>query len=162
MLELNISTIFLTIVNLLVLYFLLKIFLFNRVTAIIESRQKEIENNMTAAEDQRIKAESMLEEYGDKLTQAGYEAEQLVAQAKTRGEQEYQAILKAAQIDANKLTEDTEAQLESERIAMLAGVRKEVATLALMAAAKVSSMELNQEEDQALVESFLAEAGERK
>lgn len=161
MLELNISTMVWTVVNLIILYFLLKKFLFKPVTTMIESRQQEIEHNIAAAEDQRIKAETMLEEYGVKLAHANQDAAQLVAQAKSRAEQEYQTILEAARTDAKRLVSETEDQLESERIAMLTGVRKEVATLALLAAAKVSNREMNSADDETFVESFLAEVGER-
>lgn len=160
MLDLIPSTIIWTVVNLIVLYLLLKKFLFKPVLAMIESRQQEIEHNMAAAEDQRIKAESMLEEYGAKLSDANDEASQLVAQAKTRAEQEYQTIMNAAKSDAKQLMEDTQSQLETDRIAMLTGVRKEVASLALLAAAKVSTHEINAADNESLLNSFLAEAGE--
>lgn len=161
MLELNISTMIWTVINLIVLYFLLKKFLFKPVISMIESRQQEIEHNIAAAEDQRIKAETMLEEYGVKLAQADQDAAQLVAQAKSKAEHEYLTILESAKIDAKRMITETESQLESERIAMLTGVRKEVATLALLAASKVSSRDLSEDDDYAFVESFLEEVGER-
>lgn len=161
MLEFNISTMIWTVVNLIVLYLLLKKFLFKPVTTMIESRQQEIEHNIAAAEDQRIKAETMLEEYDDKLKNAHHEATQIVAKAKQRAEHEYQTILKTAQTNAKRLTEETEMQIETDRLTMLAGVRKEVAALAIMAAAHVSAHERNYDEDQALLESFLSEVGER-
>ena len=161
MLDLSISDMIWTVINLLVLYFFLRKFLFAPVTHLIESRQNEIEHNMKAAEDQRIKAEAMLEEYGARLDSANQEAASLLAHAKTRAEQESQLIVKQAETSAKRLTEATEAQLEAERLSMLAGVRKEVATLALMAASKVSSRDLTEADDEAFVESFLAEVGER-
>jgi F-type H+-transporting ATPase subunit b len=161
MLELNLNEIIWTIVNLVILYLLLKKFLFRPVTAMIEQRQQEIEHNMAAATDQRIKAEAMLEEYGARLENANQEAASLLAHAKTRAEKESQLIVKQAETSAKRLAETTEAQLESERLAMLAGVRKEVATLALLAATKVSSKEFSEADDEAFLESFLAEVGER-
>lgn len=160
MLEFDISAVIWTVVNLIVLYLLLKKLLFKPVMNMIESRQQEIDHNIAAAEDQRIKAEAMLEEYDGKLKNAHHEASQLVAQAKTRAEHEYQAVIKRAQLDSKRLTEESERQIENERQTMLAGVRKEVATLALMAAARVSAHGRNSEEDDALLESFLSEVGD--
>lgn len=160
MLEFNVSTAIWTVVNLFVLYLLLKKFLFKPVNKMIESRQQEIEHNIAAAEDQRIKAEAMLEEYDGKLKNAQHEAGQLIAHAKTRAEHEYQTVIKRAQSEAKRLTEETELQIESERQLMLAGVRKEVATLALMAAARVSAHGCNSDEDDALIDSFLSEVGD--
>lgn len=161
MLNLSPTDMLWTVVNVFVLYFFLRKFLFKPVTNMIESRQQEIEHNITAAEDQRIKAETMLEEYNDKLKNAGHEASQLVSQAKNRAEHEYQSILKNAHSDAKRLTRETEEQLEADRLTMLAGVRKEVATLALLAAGKIAEHEISLEDDQALLESFLSEVGER-
>ena len=144
MLNLNPTDMILVLVNLLVLYFLLRHFLFKPVTAMIESRQQEISHNLAAAEDQRIKAEAMLEEYDHKLSLAQHEANDMVLEAKSRADQEYQVILKAARHDAQRLTEETERQLERERKEMIAGVSNEVATLALLAAAKVSGKTMNE------------------
>lgn len=161
MFTLSISDMILTVINLFILYLLLKKFLFKPVTTMIESRQQEIEHNIAAAEDQRIKAEVLLEEYDDNLKNAQHESTQLIAKAKTRAKHEYQTILNSAQSDAKKLTEETELQIETDRLAMLAGVRQEVAALAIMAAAHVSAHQRNYDEDQALLESFLSEVGDR-
>ena len=45
-----------TIVNLLILFLLLKHFLFKPITKMMESRTAEIENNLKDAEDQKQKA----------------------------------------------------------------------------------------------------------
>ena len=147
--------------NLLVLYLILRRFLFGPVTRVIERRQNEIETNISSAEEQRNQAESMLSEYGAKLSNANQEATALIAKAKTRAEHEYQTILKTAQTNAKRLTDETATQIETDRLTMLAGVRKEVTALAIMAAAHVSAHERNYDEDQALLESFLSEVGER-
>lgn len=160
MLEIIPSTMLWNVANVFILFFLLRHFLFKPVTNMIESRQQEIEHNLAAAEDQRIRAESMAEEYDGKLKNASHETSQLLAAAKKRGEQEYQTILKSAQRDAKRLTEDTEIQLEAERRYLLAGVRQEVASLALLAASKVSEGEIGEAEDLALFDAFLSEVGE--
>lgn len=146
--------------NLLVLYLILRRFLFGPVTRVIEKRQNEIEHNIASAVDQKAQAEAMLEEYDGKLKNAQQEASQLIAHAKTRAEHEYQTVVKRAQSEAKRVTEETSLQIENERQIMLAGVRKEVATLALMAAARVSAHGCNSDEDDALINSFLSEVGD--
>ncbi len=160
MLNISLIDMICIVLNLFVLYFLMKKFLFKPVNNMIERRQKEIEHNISASEDQRIKAEAMLEEYDGKLKNASHEASSVVAQAKTRAEHEYQTIIKRAQADAKRLSEETEAQLEAERQSMLTGVRKEVASLALLAASRVASHDRSYEDDSALLEDFLNEVGE--
>lgn len=160
MLNVTPSTMIWVVINLFVLYFLLRHFLFKPVMAMIESRQQEMEHNLAAAEDQRTRAEFLAEEYDSKLKNATHEASQLVSSAKKRAEQEYQTVLKRAQRDAKRLSDEAESQLEADRQSMLAGVRREVATLALLAASKVSEGEIGEAEDLALFDAFLAEVGE--
>lgn len=160
MLHISLSGLLWTVVNLFVLFLLLKKFLWKPVTDIIESRQMEIKHNLDAAEDQRAQAEAAREQYDSRLAQAGREADQLLRQARDRGSREYQAILDEAQSDSKDLMARVQAQLESDRAAMLAGARKEVAALALLAASQVAGRKLDSADDRALVDDFLAEAGE--
>ena len=85
-----------TIVNILVLFLLLKHFLFKPITEMMESRTAEIENNLKDAEDQKQKASELTAQYEEKLQGAHAEAAQIVSEARQRGQREYDAILKTA------------------------------------------------------------------
>lgn len=160
MLDISLSGVLWTVVNLFVLYLLYKKFLWKPVTAMIERRQAEIDQNMAVANDQRVQAEAARSEYDARLAQASMDADALVRQAKARANDEAQAILDAAQAEARALMAKTQSQLEIERQAMLAGAKHEVAQLVLLAASKVSAGRIGTAEDEALVDAFLSEAGE--
>ncbi len=160
MLNINVIGLLYTVVNLLVLYVLLKKFLWTPVTAMIESRQKEMEDNLTGAEARNREAEARLDSYNEKLVHARQECAQMVAQAKEQGTQEYNAILDQARADAEKLKGQAEQQMKQERAEMISGLRREVSSLALLCAAKVAGKELGTDADRAMVEEFLSEVGE--
>lgn len=160
MLDISLSGLLWTVINLFVLYLLLKKFLWKPVTAIIESRQEEIEHNLSAADEQRRQAEKARLEYDERLALADKDAGALVRQGKERGDREYQSIVAAAKEEAKALTEKAQTQLEADRAAMLAEARREVAALVLMTASKVSAHSMSDEEDRALVDAFLSDAGE--
>ena len=80
MLDFQPSTIIFTIINLLVLYFFFRKFLFGRVNAVLEQREQLIEKEIGEAEEKNQKAEAMQKEYEDKLAGAREEAAQLVGQ----------------------------------------------------------------------------------
>ena len=145
-----------TIVNILVLFLLLKRFLFKPITEMMESRTAEIENNLKDAEDQKQKAHELTAQYEEKLQGAHAQAAQIVSEAKARGQQEYSSILSAAQQDAQKEKERSRA--EREREDMLRGVQENVTELVLLTASKLSQKELDQESDRKLVDAFLSEA----
>lgn len=148
-----------TIVNILVLFLLLKHFLFKPITEMMESRTAEIENNLKDAEDQKQKASELTAQYEEKLQGAHAEAAQIVSEARQRGQREYDAILKTAGQDAQKEQERARADMEREREEMLRGVKENVTELVLLTASKLSQKELDEESDRKLVDSFLSEAG---
>lgn len=160
MLSISLSGMVWTVVNLLVLYVLIKKFLWAPVTAVIESRQREIENDLDGAEARNREAEAKRQQYDQQLAHAGQEAAHLVAQAKDRGEREYQAILSRAHADAAKVAAQAQQRAAQEREEMLRGARREVASLALLCAAKVAGKELDAAADRAMVEDFLDQAGD--
>ncbi len=145
------------IVNILVLFLLLKIFLFKPITKMMESRTAEIENNLKDAEEQKAKARELTAHYEEKLEGARAEAAQIVSDARQRGQQEYSNILKTATQDAQKERERSRAEMAQEREDMLRGVQENVTELVLLTASKLSQKELDQESDRKLVDSFLSE-----
>ena len=58
MLEFHLSTILFTIINLLILFFLLKKFLFGRVNAVLEQRAALVKSEIASAEDNNRQAEA--------------------------------------------------------------------------------------------------------
>ncbi len=148
-----------TIVNILVLFLLLKHFLFKPITEMMESRTAEIKNNLKDAEDQKQKASELTAQYEEKLQGAHAEAAQIVSEARQRGQREYDAILKTAGQDTQKEQERARADMEREREEMLRGVQENVTELVLLTASKLSQKELDEESDRKLVDSFLSEAG---
>ena len=145
------------IVNILVLFLLLKIFLFKPITKMMESRTAEIENNLKDAEEQKAKARQLTAHYEEKLEGARAEAAQIVSDARQRGQQEYSNILKTATQDAQKERERSRAEMAQEREDMLRVVQENVTELVLLTASKLSQKELDQESDRKLVDSFLSE-----
>ena len=162
MLELQVSTIVFTVINLLILYVVLKKVLFGRVNRVLQARADLIQQNLSGAEQEKAQADELKAEYKQKLAQAHAEAAEIVAQAKTRGAQEYQAIMDQAQDEVRRTQAQAQAQNQADREEMLRSARREVAQLAVMAAAKVAQRELDGQSDRAIAEQFLAEAGERK
>ena len=162
MLELQVSTIVFTVINLLILYVVLKKVLFGRVNRVLQARADLIQQNLSCAEQGKAQADELKAEYEQKLARAHAEAAEIVAQAKTWGAQEYQAIMDQAQDEVRRTQAQAQAQNQADREEMLRSARREVAQLAVMAAAKVAQRELDEQSDRAIAEQFLAEAGERK
>ena len=160
MLEFHVCTIVFNIINLLVLFFFFRKFLFGRVNAVLEERAKLVQQELEQAETHNTQAQQLQSQYQEKLDSAHEEAGRIVAQAQAQGKKEYDALVAAAQEDVRKVHADAQSKLAAERENMLRGARQEVAQLALLAAAQVAGKRLDSDSDRALVEDFLKEAGE--
>lgn len=161
MLEFHLSTILFTIVNLLILFLLMKKFLFARVNAVLEQRAALVKQEISSAEDNNRQAQELKAQYEGKLTDARHEAAKIVAAAQNRAQRVYEGKMAEAETDAKRLRSEAEAQILTERDAMLRGARNEVASLALLAAAKVAQRSMDSDDDKALVDTFLSEVGEQ-
>ena len=161
MLEFHLSTILFTIVNLLILFLLMKKFLFARVNAVLEQRAALVKQEISSAEDNNRQAQELKAQYEGKLTDARHEAAKIVAAAQDRAQRVYEGKMAEAETDAKRLRSEAEAQILTERDAMLRGARNEVASLALLAAAKVAQRSMDSDDDKTLVDTFLSEVGEQ-
>ncbi len=162
MLDFELSTVVFTIVNLLILYFLLKKFLFQRVNRVMEERAALVKQTMDDAQSEKDQANALRQEYENNLAQANTQAAEILDQAKARGERVYAEYLDKAQAEAKAVREQARAQSQEERDAMLRAAKSEVARLAVMAAAQVAQQSLDNEADRAIAAQFLSEVGEQK
>ena len=162
MLDFELSTVIFTIINLVVLYFLLKKFLFQRVNRVLEERAALVKKTMDDAQAEKDQASALRQEYEENLSHAHTQAAEILDQAKARGERVYAEYLDKAQAEAKTVRENARIQGREEREAMLRSARNEVARLAVLAAAQVAQQSLDQDADRAIAAQFLSEVGEQK
>lgn len=158
MLSLNMSLVY-NIINLIVLYLLLKHFLFKPVTAIMDKRRKIIEDGLADARNKEQEALDLRREYEKSLEGAKIQSDQILEQARTDAKQEYDKILKDASVQAGKLLKQARETMDLEREQTLRDMKSEIAGLAMTAAEKILK-EQKDGADQAIYDQFLGRAGE--
>ena len=115
MLDIDPYTILWTVVNLLVLYLLMRKFLFGPVNAILDGRAKAIEDGLTQARQQQEEAQQLHSQYEAEIAQSKDEASQIIAQAKAQSEALYQRTLADAQAEAEQELSDAWLELADAR-----------------------------------------------
>ena len=90
-------------INLLILYLFLKKLLFVPVKKMIDSRQKEIDDMYSDAENSKSSAEAMKAEYEEKLSAAASESEEILKKATRRALLREEEILKEANSKAERV-----------------------------------------------------------
>ncbi|MDR0402653.1 MAG: F0F1 ATP synthase subunit B [Treponema sp.] len=139
-------TFFITVINLLVLFFLLRAFLFKPVRKFIEDRNRKIRDDINRAEKDSWDAKKLLEQYEQKLAGAEADAEALIGAAREQALEEAEKIREAGKAEAERITAAARAQAENERRAALALFRAEAAVLVAQAAGRLLKRELAGEE----------------
>jgi len=150
----------LTIINLIVLYLLLRKFLIRPLTEIMEKRKAMIEDGIKNANDTQAKALELKSQYEGALRGAKDESNQMIEQARKDAKAEYERIVKEADIQAGKLAKAARETMEVEREQMLRDMKSQVAGLAIEAAKKIIIDQSSGSSNQAIYDQFLEEAGE--
>lgn len=151
-----------TIVNLIVLFLLMKHFLFKPVKAMMDKRQQVIVSALKDAEQKQEEANGLKDQYEAELKNAHMEAAKLMQDVKGRAQQEYDNILSNANQDAAKVMEQANRNIALEKAKAMDQIQSEIAGLALAAASKVAAKNMDEETNKQLVDSFLSEAGAGK
>lgn len=137
MLSLDIWNLLFTVINVLILYLLMKKFLFQPVLAVLEKREEMIASHMEEARKNQKEAEELKTDYEAKLQNAREEAQAVVHNARTLAEQERKGILMQAQKESEQLMEHTKGVIAAEKERAQQEVKDEIAALAVLAARKI-------------------------
>ena len=159
MLQLNVN-LFFTIINLVVLYLLLKKFLIKPVTNIMEERERQIADGLNQASNAREEAEVLKNEYEAALTGAREESMKIVEKAQVQAKAEYERIVKDAGAKADDMLDSAKANIEMEREQTMKELQSEIAGLAITAAAKIVSNKAENQGNQDIYNQFLGEVGD--
>ena len=149
-----------TIINLIVLYLLLKKFLIGPVTGIMKKRQEMIDGQFAEAADKQKQAEDLKTQYEEMLSGAKEESAKIVEDARKRAKTEYDNKVEAADAQAEKIIENAHKRIEMEREKTIQDLHSEIAGLALEAAGKVIGQNSTDENNQLMYDQFLAKAGD--
>ena len=143
MLTLNLNLLY-TVVNVLVLFFLLRKFLFKPVADIIAQRQKLVDDDLNAAETSKKEAAAAMNE----------------AQAKLRNvDQEAAARRKAYQQQADAILAAGKTAAEAERQSKLREADAQTSALARAMCEKLLERNLTVQDDARLLDDLLEKAG---
>ena len=152
----NTGLMFWTLLIFLVLLFVLGRFAFKPLTAAVEARERALEEAIAAAKRDRDEATKLLEEQRHGLDLARVDAQKLIAEARTTGEQLRTEMLMQTKEQQHALLERARIEIDLERKRALADMRREAVELALAGASKVIERNLDDQTNRKLVESFLA------
>jgi len=155
MLAFNFSTFLITIINVGILFLVLRKVLFKPVTAFMEGRTGKIQQQIEEAGKDREAAKALLAEYRGRLDKAEEEAARVIEAARTSARKEADRIIAEGKEAAGALMSEARKQIALEESAAWADFRKEAAVLVASAAGKLAARDFSREDDRHYAESLL-------
>ena len=155
----NVWTMLFAWCNLLIIYLFLKKILFKPVKNMIDSRQKEVDDMYTNAENAEADAEAMKAEYEKKLAKANDESEEILRTAQRRALLKEEEILKEAAVEATRIRDRASEEIAMEKKRMLGEIKDEVSGMAIDIASAVIGREVSSAEHEKFIDSFIDDIG---
>lgn len=157
--EINVSQIIATIINFIILYFILRYFLFDRVNNTLNNRQTEIVNKINKTEEDRKKAEELRIENEKKLSQAKQEGKGIVEEYKIKAEKVSSDLLKEAQEEAETIVQRAKVEAEREKDKAADQIKSQVVDLAVLLTSKALEESIDEDQHRRLIKDFIAKVG---
>ena len=156
MLTLNLNLLY-TVVNILVLFLLLRKFLYKPVMNIIAQRQKQVDDALNAAETSKQEAAAALNDAQAKLHNVDAEAAARRTAYEQQAEKDKQQLLADAQKQADAIL--AEGKAAAERQHKLRQADAQTTALARAMCEKLLARSLNEQDDARLLDDLLEKAG---
>ena len=158
-LNINFFTALFTLANTILLFLVLKKFLFKPVMKMITDRQKEIDDLYNAAGEAEEKAKALEQEYQQKLSVAAETGERMVKEAVKRGQDREEEIIRQANAEAAAILDKAAADIAMEKKKAINDAKDEISDMAMAIAEKVVGRELNDADQADLIDGFIAQLG---
>lgn len=149
-----------TLINTLILFLVLKHFLFKPVNKILDERKKNVEETYRQADEKLTEAARLESEYTEKLANAKEESAEIVKNATKRAQTRSDEIIAEAKSEASSIIVKANADIEKEKKRAVNQIKDEISDIALAVAEKVVEKEIDPKDHERLIESFISELGE--
>lgn len=150
------------IVNVIILYLIMKKFFFEKIRNFMQKRQDSITQAIEAADKVNIDAENLKTEYEKKLSGLYDEGREILKNSKIKAETHAREIICQAEQRAEKIKRQAEVEIERQKRAAIEDMKDEIAALSILAAEKIIEKQLNAVEHQAVINKVLNETGKIK
>ena len=156
----NLWQILISVANLLIIYLILKKFLFKPVTKVMDDRKAMVDKQFADAEAAQQEADANKAEWAEKLAAADDEAAARIAAADETARRHGERVVADAKDKATGIIRQAEAEAVLERQKAEAGIKREIAAVGAELAEKMLEREMNAADHEKMIESFLDEMGD--
>jgi F-type H+-transporting ATPase subunit b len=158
----NLPLLVVFVINFIVLFVLLRLFLYKPVLKILDERAKRTAEAMEQAEATKKEYEQARVEVQKQIEKGRQEGQAIIVQAMQVGERLKEESRQEATKQAQTIVDRTRSELEAERDKIVGDLRREFVDISISAAEKVIKETLDKEKHRKLIEETLRESGTLK
>jgi len=155
-------TFIITIINITILFFVLKALLFKPVSKFMAERAKRVQDTIDQAQKSKEEAAKLLAEYENKLKNAEAEAREILKTARESAERQAQLLVAEGKQKAQDTVNAALKQIEMERQAALTMFKVEAAALVMAVSAKLAAKDFSSDDNRRYVNMLLDELSAQK
>lgn len=144
----------------LILLYLLRRFLFDKIFALIKARREEIKDTFEATERDRQEAVKLKTNYEKRLSEAEDEAERRLTEAVKEAQKLGSELIERSRQETEVIKLKARETIELERKKITQELRNQVVALSLLASEKLIQQSLSHEAAEKLVDGFIKDVKE--
>lgn len=160
--SINIWQVVISLANLVILFLILKKFLFEPVKKIKAQRENEIETQYKKAEKARKEADDLKAGWEDKITTADQKADEIISEAVERANERNEIMLYESREKADQIIRKAKADIERDRREARETVKKEIVDVSQVISEQIIGREINMDDHRDLIDDAIDKLGETK
>ncbi|MBY0755740.1 F0F1 ATP synthase subunit B [Clostridium sardiniense] len=157
--NINIPEMIVTLVNLLILFWLVKHFAFDKVNKILKQRKDLIENTISKADEDLEKARILKLQNEREISSAKEEGKEIVSQYKTKADNVYKEIVEDARREAGTIIDKSKVEINRERTKAQAEIKTQAVELAVFLAEKALGDSIDEKKHRELIDDYISKVG---
>lgn len=156
----NLWQILISLANLVILFVIIKKFLFKPVNNMLAKRQAELDERYSAADE--AKANALRDEtyWKEKLESADLDADSIIKNAADTAARRSDKIITDAKAEADGIIRQARSEAELERKKAIDGIKKEIVDVSAALAEKMLSREINVDDHRSIIDSVIENIGD--
>ncbi|PRX35761.1 ATP synthase F0 subcomplex B subunit [Orenia metallireducens] len=155
MISLDLTTFVLQLINFMVLYFVLKRFLFGPITNLMNDRSEKISDQIDQAIERENEAEQLKAEYQQRLQDAKAEAQDIIEDSRRRAQRNKEDLINEAKSEANQKIERAEQEISRAKQQAVESLKDEVTNISIQMTKQLLEKSINTELQEKTIESYI-------
>lgn len=158
----ELSSMILAWAALLLLYLMLRHFLYKPVSKALSDRKEKIQSDIDGAKVLKEDAESLRDDYESRINLAKKESQEIIESARKRGEELKEGILVEARKEAESIVDRARREISREREVAFQEIKSQAGEMAILIASKIMEEQITMDSQNTIIDKFIDEVGSSK